>query len=627
MNKSIFKDQVTDDQGRDSLQDHHYTTWEVVRRIALDHLRPRMKLIVVSMISMFFIAITAGAVPFLIQIATDEVFENRNETYLYLLPIAVIVVTLIKSIAEYVSRVTESYIGQSIVADLRLEMFRKLTEADLSWLQRTHSGRFVSSFLNDSNVILRAASTVLVAIGKNTLMVLVLGGAMFWMDWRLATITALLTPVGIVTVNRQRDKMRKSATSSLQEMGNLGSLISQTLSGIRVVKAYRQEEREVSRADDTIKRTIEFIMRSVRARAISAPITETLTGIGMAGAIFYAGYQGIQGNVTIGHFVGFMTAALLAYQPLKALATLHTTLQEGVAAANRIFGIIDEEAKVREEPDARPLVIGKGEIVFDNVNFSYNDGTPVLRDFTLTVPSGATVAIVGPSGAGKSTVLNLLLRFFDPSSGSIRIDGQDISQVTIESLRGTTALVTQEPFLFDDTVTANIAYGKTDATAEDIKRAAKMAAADQFIEQLPQQYDTRVGEAGSLLSGGERQRIAFARAVLKASPILLLDEATSSLDGTAERKVQKALSQIVKGRTVLMIAHRLSTVQNADIICVLDHGRIVEVGRHGELVDKGGVYSELYSSQFEASSEETSGKMPKRRKTRRKVAATENRKS
>jgi ATP-binding cassette, subfamily B, bacterial MsbA len=627
LNKSIFKDQVTDDQGQDSLQDHHYTTWEVVRRIAMDHLRPRTKLIAVSLISMFFIAITTGAVPFLIQTATDEVFENRNETYLYLLPIAVILVTVIKSIAEYVSKVTEAYIGQSIVADLRLEMFRKLTEADLSWLQRTHSGRFVSSFLNDSNIILRAASTVLVAIGKNTLMVIVLGGSMFWMDWRLATITALLTPIGIVTVNRQRDKMRKSATSSLQEMGNLGSLISQTLSGIRVVKAYRQEEREVSRADDTIKRTIEFIMRSVRARALSAPITETLTGIGMAGAIFYAGYQGIQGNVTIGHFVGFMTAALLAYQPLKALATLHTTLQEGVAAANRIFGIIDEEVKVREEPDARPLVVGRGEIVFDKVNFSYNDGTPVLRDFTLTVPSGATVAIVGPSGAGKSTILNLLLRFFDPSSGSIRIDGQDISHVTIESLRGTTALVTQEPFLFDDTITANIAYGKLGATAKDIEKAAKMAAADEFIELLPQQYDTRVGEAGSLLSGGERQRIAFARAMLKASPILLLDEATSSLDGTAERKVQKALSQIVKGRTVLMIAHRLSTVQNADIICVLDHGRIVEVGRHGELVDKGGVYSELYSSQFEASSGEASEKTPKRRKTRRKVAATENRKS
>lgn len=591
----------------------------------MDHLRPRAKLIVVSLIAMFFIAITTGAVPFLIQTATDEVFENRNKTYLYLLPIAVILVTLVKSIAEYVSKVTEAYIGQSIVADLRLEMFRKLTDADLSWLQRTHSGRFVSSFLNDSNIILRAASTVLVAIGKNTLMVIVLGASMFWMDWRLATITALLTPIGIVTVNRQRDKMRKSATSSLQEMGNLGSLISQTLSGIRVVKAYRQEELEVSRADDTIKRTIEFIMRSVRARALSAPITETLTGIGMAGAIFYAGYQGIQGNVTIGHFVGFMTAALLAYQPLKSLATLHTTLQEGVAAANRIFGIIDEEVKVREESNAAPLVVGKGEIVFDNVNFSYNNDAPVLRDFTLTIPSGATVAIVGPSGAGKSTVLNLLLRFFDPSSGSIRIDGQDISNVTIESLRGTTALVTQEPFLFDDTITANIAYGKSDATIEDIKKAAKAAAADEFIKKLPQQYNTRVGEAGSLLSGGERQRIAFARAMLKSSPILLLDEATSSLDGTAERKVQKALSQIVKGRTVLMIAHRLSTVQNADIICVLDHGRIVEVGRHDELVDTGGVYSELYSSQFEASSGEASEKAPKRRMTSRKVTTTENR--
>ncbi len=623
MNKSIFKDHETEDQGQDSLQDHYYGTREVVRRVIRDHLRPRIKLILLSMISMFVVAITTGAVPFVIQTATDEVFGNHNVTYLYLLPAAVVGVTLVKSIAEYISKVTQAYIGLSIVADLRTQMFRKLTDADLGWLQRTHSGRFVSSFLNDANIILNAAGIVLVAIGQNILMVLFLAGAMVWMDWRLASFTVLLTPIGVLLINRLRKKVRHSTTRSLQEMGDLGALISQTLSGIRVVKAYRQEKRENARAKATLARTVEFAMRGVRARTMSSPITETLTGIGLAAAIFYAGYQGIQGTVSTGHFVGFMTAAMLAYQPLKTLATLQTTLQEGVAAANRVYGIIDEEILVSEDADALPLVVGDGEIVFDKVNFSYEDGTSVLRDFSLTIPAGATVAIVGPSGAGKSTILNLLLRFFDPQSGSIRIDGQDISGVTIESLREATALVTQEPFLFDDTIAANIAYSSSELDMTAIRDAAKMSAANDFIERLPDQYDTAVGEAGALLSGGERQRVAFARAMLKGAPILLLDEATSSLDGTAERKVQKALTQIVKGKTVLMIAHRLSTVQNADMICVVDRGKIVELGHHTDLVGKDGVYTELYKSQFADSPDIE--KTPKPTKRRKAVTASRKR--
>lgn len=573
-------------------------TKDIIRRILHDHLLPRYKLVALSLTSMVIVAATTGAIPFIIQLATDEVFDKHNQTYLFALPIAIILISLVKVFAEYISRVTEAYIGHRVVADIRIQMFRKLTNADLGWLQHTHSGRFVSSFLNDANIIRDAAGQTLVAIGKNVLMVLILTATMFWMDWRLSLLALIFTPFGLYIMTKQRRRMRDSTEKTMQEIGDLGSIIAQTLSGIRIVKAYGQEQREIDRAAKTVNRTVEFVMHGVRAQAQSSPMAEFLTGAGLAAAIFYAGYQGMQGALTTGHFVGFATAAMLTYQPLRALAALNTTLQQGVSAANRVFSIIDQDVSIREQPNAKPLKVTKGEISFENVNFSYSDGTEVLKDFNLTLPPGATVALVGPSGSGKSTTLNLLLRFFDPQSGKISIDGQDISNVSVSSLREACALVTQEPFLFDDTITENISYGMTDVDQKAVKKAAKAAAAHDFISEFPDQYDSRVGESGSKLSGGERQRVAFARAMLKDAPILLLDEPTSSLDGEAEAKVQKALNRMVKGRTVLMIAHRLSTVRNADLICVMDNGKIAEVGKHSDLLAKDGLYAKFHNMQF-----------------------------
>jgi subfamily B ATP-binding cassette protein MsbA len=548
---------------------------------------------------MLIVAATTGAIPFLIQLAADEVFANRNENLLYLLPASIVIVVTVKGIAEYIASVSEAYVGNRVVADLRIQMFDKLTNSDLSWLQRHHSGRFISSFLTDSALIRDAAGKVLVALGQNLLKVIALFIAMFWMDWRLAILAVMLMPVGVYLLGRQRKKVHHSATKSLQETGDLGTLISQTLAGIRVVKAYHREAQETARAAATIDRAVEFLMRTVRAKAAAGPTTEALTGIGFAVAVFYAGFQGIHGNLTIGHFMGFATAAMLTYQPIKALATLQTALQEGVAASVRIFGIIDQDQTVTEVPGAPALQARRGEIEFDGVTFAYNDGQKVLDDFSLKVEPGTTVALVGPSGAGKSTVLNLLLRFFDTQAGRVLIDGTDISTVTLESLRKSTALLTQDPFLFDDTIGANIAYGSDNATQEEIEAAAKMAAAHDFIMRLPRGYETPVGEAGNSLSGGERQRIAFARAMLKDAPILLLDEPTSSLDSETEAQVQRALEKLLRGRTVVMIAHRLSTVKNADMICVMNRGRIVETGRHDELVAKGGLYSELHRTQLD----------------------------
>jgi subfamily B ATP-binding cassette protein MsbA len=547
---------------------------------------------------MLLTAGTTGAIPFLIQRTADDVFVAKNAQMVYWITAAIVIVTVIKAVAEYVADVTVAYLGNRFIADLRLQMFAKLARADLNWIQQVHSGRLLAGFLNDATLIRQTASRSMVTLGENYLKIIILLATMFYMDARFSALILIFMPVAWFVLSRQRRKMRTSTTKSLQETGDLSALITQTLRGMRVVRAYRQEEKEEARASSAINRALEFTMRGIRARALSSPSMELLTGLGFALAIYFAGTQGVRGDLTLGHFMGFMTAALLIYTPLKSAATLQTSLQEGIAAASRVFGIIHREVQLKEAPDAKPLELKRGEIEFKAVSFAYEPENPVLRGISLTVPSGRTVALVGPSGSGKSTVVNLSLRFFDPDRGKVLIDGQDIAHVTIESLRDAIALVTQDPVLFDDTIRANIAYGAKPLDEAKVIDAAKAAAAHDFIMALPKGYDTRVGEAGGLVSGGERQRIAIARALYKDAPILLLDEPTSSLDSEAEAKVQAALEELMRGRTVLMIAHRLSTVKKADLICVIDEGQIVETGRHDELVARGGLYTRLHRSQF-----------------------------
>jgi ATP-binding cassette, subfamily B, bacterial MsbA len=602
-----LKDQLFSDtrgvhRSNDGL-DAHYTTGAIVRRIWDEHLHPRIGLLVLAGIAMLATAATTGAIPFLIQKVADDVFIAKDAAMIYWVTGGIVAVTVIQAIAEYIADVTVGYLGHRFIADLRIQMFGRLTVADLSWIQAIHSGRLLSGFLNDTNLIRNAASRSLVTLGENYLKIVILIGTMFYMDARFAILILLFMPVGWVLLGRQRKKMRKSTTKSLQETGDLSALVSQMLRGIRVVRAYGQEDKENQRAANAINRALEFTMRGTRARALSSPSVQLLTGLGFALAIYFAGTKGIHGQLTLGHFMGFMTSAILLYPPMKSAATLQTQLQEGVAAAARVFGIIDLETNLTEAPNAQPLRLDKGELRFDGVVFSYEPGNPVLKDVTLRVPPGQTVALVGPSGSGKSTMVNLALRFFDPQKGEVLIDGQDIAKVTIASLRDAIALVTQDPVLFDDSIKANIVYGARPENETEVIAAAKAAAAHDFIMRLPQGYDTRVGEAGALLSGGERQRIAIARAIYKDAPILLLDEPTSSLDSEAESKVQAALEQLMRGRTVLMIAHRLSTVKKADLICVLDQGHIVEIGRHSELVAKGGLYTRLHRTQFDIGGE------------------------
>ncbi|HEX2449274.1 MAG TPA: ABC transporter transmembrane domain-containing protein [Methyloceanibacter sp.] len=597
MKDQLFRDSSAITRSADELQ-VDYSTWEIVKRIWREHLRPHFGLLLLASFAMLLTAATTGAIPFLIQKTADDVFVGKSAQMVYWITAAIVVVTVVKAIAEYVADVTVNYLGNRFIADLRIQMFAKLARADLSWIQTVHSGRLLASFLNDATLIRATASRSMVTLGENYLKVVILIGTMFYMDPRFSMLVLIFMPVAWFVLSRQRRKMRKSTTKSLQETGDLSSLITQTLRGMRIVRAYRQEDREEARAKATVNRALEFIMRGTRARALSSPSIELLTGLGFALAIYFAGTKGVRGDLTLGHFMGFMTAALLIYTPLKSAATLQTQLQEGVAAASRVFGVIDRPVTLLEAPDAKPLELDKGEIEFRNVSFAYEPENSVLKSVSLTVPPGRTVALVGPSGSGKSTLVNLTLRFFDPERGQVRIDDQDIKHVTIASLRDAIALVTQDPVLFDDTIRANIAYGAKPVDEAQVIAAAKAAAAHDFIVGLPKGYDTRVGEAGGLLSGGERQRIAIARAIYKDAPILLLDEPTSSLDSEAEAKVQTALEQLMRGRTVLMIAHRLSTVKKADLICVLDQGRIVETGKHDELVAKGGLYTRLHRTQF-----------------------------
>lgn len=594
-------------RGVDALDSVEFTVKELVRRIATVYLKPLWKYLAVALTAMVFMAATTGALPFMMQQVIDKVFVAKDQSLLYVLPLAVMLIMILRAGGEYLSRISMAKISNEVVGALRVDMFQSLTRADIGYLEAMHSGRFVSAFMTDVGMVNDAAAGTLTSLVKNGLTAIFLVGAMFVLDWLLATLVLVGAPFAIYFMGRQRTKIRKSTRGMLRETGDLSSIIGQMLRGVRIIKAYGQEDLEEARFSHSVRRIITHLMRKARAQSAMGPATEALTGVGFAGAILYGGWQGINGNLSLGSFSGFMTAAMLAYQPLKALAALQGQLTQGTEAAKRIFTLIDNAPKINDDNSAGPLSVTKGEITYEDVSYAYDDDNLVLQDFSLSIPAGKKVALVGPSGSGKTTLMNLTMRFFDPSKGRVLIDGQDVATKNISSVRSATALLTQDPILFDDTVRANIEYGMTGVTEDQLHDAARAAAAHDFIEELPQGYDTNVGEAGSLLSGGQRQRIAIARALLKSAPILLLDEPTSALDPGSEAKIQKALETLFVGRTVLMIAHRLATVRNADLICVLDKGRLVESGTHDELFAKDGIYSAFCKSQFDGGNDSPSG--------------------
>jgi len=574
------------------------TTRTLVRRLGRDYLRPHVGRIVIGLLCMAVVAASTAAFTQLIKPIIDDIFVSQRQEILLPVAAAALIVFAAKGAATYAQAVLMSFVGHRVVADLQQQLYERLIGADLAFFHRVSPGDLVARFINDINMLRSAVSTTLVGLGKDSLTALALIGVMFYEDWLLALVAFVAFPAAILPMVRIGRRVRSISADTQAEVGRLTTLLDESFQGMRYVKAYAMEAYESLRARATIDEVFRLNYRSARVRNALHPVMEILGGLAVVSVILYGGHQVIAQGKSPGSFFAFITALLLAYEPMKRLAKLNANLQEGLAAAERVFDLLDQEPEIREKPGARPLTVEGGAIRFASVSFSYETGTAALNDVSLEVPAGRTAALVGASGAGKSTVLNLIPRFYDVDRGTVSVDGQDVREVTMDSLRQQIALVSQEILLFDDTIRANIAYGRPGASDADVAAAAAAAGADGFIAELPQGYETPVGPRGAKLSGGQRQRIAIARAMLKNAPILLLDEATSSLDSESERHVQKALAELMAGRTTLVIAHRLSTIVDADVIFVMDGGRVVESGSHTELLGRAGPYARLYAAQF-----------------------------
>ncbi|WP_421782868.1 lipid A export permease/ATP-binding protein MsbA [Kiloniella litopenaei] len=574
------------------------STQFLIKRLFRDYVSGQLVKIAFSLIAMAFVAGSTVMLAKQMEPIINDIFLKREEELLLPIALGVVGIFFVKGAATYAQSMLMQHVGLEIIATIQEQLFKKLMRADLAYFHEESPGNLVSRFMNDANMLKGVVSNTLTSIGKDTLTAVGLIGMMFYQDWLLASIAFAAFPTAILPIAKTGRRIRKVSTNTQESMGLLTTRLDEAFQGIRHVKAYNMENHETKRVSETILTVLRLNLKAARTSSILSPIMETLGGIAIAIVILYGGNEVIQGTKDPGSFFAFITALLLAYEPIKKLSKLNANMQTGLAAAHRVYSILDSEPSIKDVAEDKELEITKGDVVFDNVYFNYDENTPALEAINLTAKAGKTVALVGASGAGKTSILNLIPRFYDVTKGKITFDGQDIRDVSLRSLRQATALVSQEIQLFDDTVRANIAYGKPDASDEEIIAAAKNAHAHDFILSLPEGYDTQVGPRGSRLSGGQRQRVAIARAMVKNAPVLLLDEATSALDTESERHVQTALNTLMKGRTTFVIAHRLSTVIDADMIYVMDKGKIIEEGTHSQLLEKSGTYAKLYALQF-----------------------------
>jgi subfamily B ATP-binding cassette protein MsbA len=573
------------------------TDWDLTKRMIREHMKGHFWRFVIAFLCLAATSAASVAIPYTLQKILDGIFTDKRPELLVPISLAVVAIFFVRGAATYGFTVVMNSIGRRIVAELQMRMFSKKIWDDLASFHAIASGHLVSIFTFNVQAVSGAVSTGAASIGRDATSVIGYIVAMFLLDWKLALIASITFPLSIYPLLKVGRDLRKVTRKSQFGMGELTSYLTQVFQGIRHVKAYNAEPRAISATNAFVQSVSKLSQRMTKIKSYNAPFMDALSGLAIAGVIFYGGSQVIAGTRTTGAFTAFIAAVILAYDPLKRIVNTWGTVQQGLTAAEGIFQMIDKEPTIRDRTGAVTISQATGAIALEDVHFAYGPAIPALRGVSINIPAGQTVALVGPSGAGKSTLLNLIPRFYDPTGGVVRVEGHDIRDITQHSLRDQIGLVSQETTLFDATVRENIAFARPGASQDEVEAAARAAAAHDFILDLPEGYDTKIGEQGVRLSGGQRQRLSIARAMLKNAPILLLDEATSALDTENERQVQEALTRLMIGRTTVMIAHRLSTVRGADLIYVLDQGQVTEVGSHAELLQRGGLYARLWSMQ------------------------------
>ncbi|HWI69915.1 MAG TPA: lipid A export permease/ATP-binding protein MsbA [Nitrospiraceae bacterium] len=546
------------------------------------------------------VAAFSGAYAWLVKPVLDEIFINKNESLLLILPLALFTVAVLKSLFNYGQNYLMNYVGNQVITDIRQQLFGKLIRLPVSYHDANTSGRLVARVVSDVTLMANAVAGVLKDIFQQGLTFLAMMGVIFYQNWRLGGLSVIVIPLAVFTMVRMGKRLRALAASGQERMGDMASTLQETLSGIRMVKAYGREESEAARFQRSNRSFLSTTMKAIQVSSLGSSHMEVIGVVGVAVIIWYGGFLVINGSMTPGEFFSFLTAMFMAYAPIRKLSGSNNSIQQALAAAERVFGVLDLKTEQDAERGQLELPRIAQSVTFDDVTFHYeSQAVPALNDINLTIRAGEMVALVGSSGSGKTTLVNLIPRFYEPTAGRILIDGIDTQSYTLRSLRSQIGMVSQDVVLFDDSIRNNIAFGREDATDEDIVQAAQLAYAHDFVERLPEGYQTVVGEKGVKLSGGERQRLAIARAILRDPPLLILDEATSALDTESERVVQLALANLMKNRTTVVIAHRLSTIQQADRIMVLARGSIVEEGTHDELLRRGGQYQRLHAMQFQ----------------------------
>ena len=571
---------------------------DLVKRIFRTQIKKYIPELSLTFVFIIITSITTAATAWLLDPAIKEIFINKNTKMLYFIPLAIILTFVVKAFSVYGTRIVTIKVGIKIIKNIQTLMAKKFLLSDISHITKKHSGKYLSNFTNDIGIVFGVLTGVVVTLFKETFTLIALLGLMFYHDWQLSILAIIMIPIAAFSSKNIGKKMGKKTYISMEASDKLMKFLSEIIKGSWLIKIYQKEEQELARISMVIDEKFNAMKKVEQTRLGSGPIMEIISAIAIATVVFFAGYRSMQGAITLGEFVSFLAALMLAYQPVRALAGINIGIQEGITSAKRIYEIIDQKNEIYHDEKAPSLKLKNASIDFKNISFTYPDGTHALKNLSARIEGGTKVGLVGVSGSGKTTFLNLIPRFFYLKEGAIFIDNQNINDINLNSLRKEISLVSQDVILFDDTIRANILYGNAFASNEEIIKACEFAAAQDFVEKLPNKYETIIGENGIKLSGGQKQRLSIARAILKNSSIILLDEATSSLDSESESIIQKAIENLTKNKTTIIIAHRLSTVMNCDKILVFENGKIVEEGKHEFLVNNSSTYKKLYEKQI-----------------------------